>query len=189
MRPLFQESKTLRSFYTETSSSSAVRSVERNYTRSFRTLNILSHKKCVITLTEQVPNCGQKFSQLHESETHYNAVHRYDQSTCHFSFSHFFLSGTAALSAKSPYPPPTFWSCTSRRIMIPSSRCSLRDLLPTSASYPPALKPFGVPKNGMHMQSRITNSLLTSDLMQLSEGKRREEQEEEEGAGRREMTS
>jgi len=30
----------------------------------------------------QVPNCGQKFSQLHESETHYNAVHRHSCSVC-----------------------------------------------------------------------------------------------------------
>lgn len=30
----------------------------------------------------QVTNCGQKFSQLHESETHYNAVHRHSCSVC-----------------------------------------------------------------------------------------------------------
>jgi len=30
----------------------------------------------------QVPGCGQKFSQLHESETHYNATHRHSCSTC-----------------------------------------------------------------------------------------------------------
>ena len=39
-------------------------------------------KKNIIS-TSQVPNCGQKFSQLHESETHYNAVHRCAESKCH----------------------------------------------------------------------------------------------------------
>ena len=93
--------------------------------------------------------------------------------------------GTAALSARSPFPPPTSWSCTYRRVTIPSSQCSLKGHLPISAFCPPAPKPFGVPKSVMLTQLRFTSSLLISGLTQLREGKRREEKEE--GSGRRVM--
>ena len=119
-----------------------------------------------------MPNCGQKFSQLHESETHYNAVHRCAESKCHLKWNPFL--DTAALSAKRLYLPPIFWSCTFRRITIPSSRCSLKGLLPINASSPLVLKPFGDPKNVMLMPSKITNSPPTFGLTQLSAGKRRE---------------
>ena len=78
-----------------------------------------------------VPGCKESFSQLHESETHYNAVHRHSCSVCrkslpsphllelhlqetHDSFFSVLSERKASFQCFLPTCPSLYWSCEER---------------------------------------------------------------------------